>query len=95
MRRTFYPDRKRDWRPLTIEQILTWADAHHAATGRWPNSNSGVVKGAPTEKWCHLYQALKKGLRGLPGGTTLAKLLADRKAPAVADPERGNPGTSG
>ena len=22
--------------PLSPERILAWADAHHAATGRWP-----------------------------------------------------------
>jgi hypothetical protein len=22
--------------PLTVEQILAWADAHHARTGEWP-----------------------------------------------------------
>jgi hypothetical protein len=95
MQRTFYPDRKRDWRPLTIEQILTWADAHYAATGRWPNTNSGVVEGAPAEKWCHLYQALKKGLRGLPGGMSLTDLLDRREAPSLVGPESEEPGTSG
>ena len=32
--------------PLTPERILGWADAHHAATGRWPTRRSGRVAGS-------------------------------------------------
>ena len=31
---------------LTVEQILAWADAHHAAKGNWPTHDSGRVRGA-------------------------------------------------
>jgi hypothetical protein len=86
LRSTLFPNQKRDARPLTIEQILAWADVHYAATGQWPKSNSGVVQGAPAEKWHKLYQALKKGLRGLSPGQSLAELLAGRQAPTVARP---------
>ena len=35
---------------LSVEQILAWADAHHARTGRWPNHKSGPIAEAPDEK---------------------------------------------
>jgi hypothetical protein len=60
---------------LTVDQILAWADAHHARTGRWPVANEGAIPGAPGEKWCNLDIALRKGLRGLPSGSGLRKLL--------------------
>ena len=64
--------------PLTEEMILGWARAHRAATGSWPNENSGPVEGAPGEVWGNVNQALRQGLRALHGGDTLAKLLARR-----------------
>ena len=33
--------------PLTEEQILIWADAHHRRTGRWPYAYSGPVPEPP------------------------------------------------
>ena len=65
--------------PLTIEQILKWADAHHQKTGEWPKKKSGEVLGAPGEKWGNIHEALNKSLRGLPGGSSLAKLLAEKR----------------
>jgi hypothetical protein len=70
-------------RDLTIKTILAWADAHHAQTGHWPGRHSGHVIAAPGEKWANIDQALMEGRRGLPAGSSLAKLLAGRK-----DPER-------
>jgi hypothetical protein len=61
--------------PLTPEQILTWADAHHARTGEWPRQNTGPIIGAPGETWQTVAQVLLVGLRGLPGGSSLARLL--------------------
>jgi hypothetical protein len=66
--------RKRE--PLTVEQILAWADAYVTGTGRWPSSESGPVSGAPGETWHGINQALANGYRGLPGGSSLARLLA-------------------
>ena len=66
-------------RPLTVDQILAWADAHHAATGHWPVEDSGPVSGAPGETWKGLSMALLKGYRGLPAGSSLARLLAERR----------------
>ena len=70
---------------LTIDLILSWADAHHAANGRWPSSwSSGPVSGVPLETWPRLDRALKVGRRGLRGGITLAQLLAEhRQAPNI------------
>ena len=34
---------------LTVTQILAWADAHQAATGKWPNQYSGPIPEAPGE----------------------------------------------
>jgi hypothetical protein len=66
--------------PLTVEQILAWADAHHARTGRWPHAGSGPVEGAPGEVWGNVNAALYDGHRGLPGGDSLARLLDRRRA---------------
>jgi hypothetical protein len=64
---------------LTIKQILEWADAHHQKTSEWPNRNSGDVLDVPGEKWGNIHTALSRGGRGLPGGSTLAKLLAEKR----------------
>jgi hypothetical protein len=61
---------------LTEEQILAWADAHRAATGRWPLQTSGAIAGTRGEKWSDIVDALREGNRGLPGGSSLARLLA-------------------
>jgi hypothetical protein len=75
--------------PLTLEEILAWADAHHAATGRWPNNESGPVRNAPfAVTWSAIQSALQTGQRGLPRGTTLPRLLAEHGlAPYRLDPE--------
>jgi hypothetical protein len=67
-----------DLLPLTVEQILTWADAHKAATSDWPSKNSGQVTGTD-EMWARVNSALQQGQRGLPGGSSLAKLLAEHR----------------
>ena len=66
--------------PLTTAQILTWADNHRARTDSWPSENSGPVAEAPGETWLAISQALRKGTRGLPGGSSLARLLAEKTA---------------
>jgi hypothetical protein len=57
---------------LTVEGVLRWADAHHAGVGRWPSCKAGPVLGAPLENWRDVDMALREGLRGLPGGSSLA-----------------------
>jgi ribosome-binding protein aMBF1 (putative translation factor) len=61
---------------LTIQQILAWADLHHERTGRWPTNTCGAVLDQPGERWNYINLYLRVGLRGLPGKTTLARLLA-------------------
>jgi hypothetical protein len=61
--------------PLTVAQVLAWADAHRERTGDWPGVGSGPVEGAPGLSWRALNSALWLGTRGLPGGDSLARLL--------------------
>jgi hypothetical protein len=60
---------------LSKAQVLAWADAHHARTGRWPTVDSGKVHEEPQETWARIGAALIRGFRGFPGGSTLPRLL--------------------
>jgi len=72
--------------PLTIEQILAWADEHKKRTGEWPRQKSKDKIPGTGETWSAIEQALYAGLRGLPGNSSLAKLLqAKRGARNIAD----------
>jgi hypothetical protein len=62
-----------------ITDILRWADAHFARTGKWPLSDSGPIAEAPGETWNAVHLALSQGYRGLPGGSSLARLLLRRR----------------
>ena len=64
---------------LHVAEILAWADEHLARTGKFPTATSGVVVAKRDEKWMNIQQALRLGLRGLPGRWTLAQLLAERR----------------
>ncbi len=64
---------------LTTPAILAWADAHFRRTGSWPRRRSGPIKDAPGETWHAVELALSRGLRGLPGGSSLAQLLAEQR----------------
>jgi hypothetical protein len=64
---------------LTTEMILTWADVHQRRTGEWPHFDSGPITDAPDETWNAVQVALQVGLRGLDGGSTLARLLAQER----------------
>jgi hypothetical protein len=64
---------------LTVDLILTWADAWHRRTGRWPLIESGPIPEAPADTWRSVYTALWHGGRGLPPGGTLPKLLAEHR----------------
>jgi hypothetical protein len=63
----------------TVKQILRWVDAYHAKHGKWPTGRSGPIETAPGETWTAVAVALNHGIRGLPGGDSLAKLLARRR----------------
>jgi hypothetical protein len=71
--------KRSDAPPLKIEQILAWADAHHERTGKWPHGQSGPVVGADETTWTAVDAALRHGCRGLPGGSSLAKLLTKER----------------
>jgi len=65
--------------PLDEDLILSWADAHFKRHGVWPKSRSGPVENERGESWNALQHTLLKGHRGLPGGSSLALLLRDRR----------------
>ncbi len=69
----------KDLMPLTVEQILVWADVHHDQTGQWPRKGSGSIANAPGEFWTNVDNALFQGIRGLPGGSSLSQLLAEHR----------------
>jgi hypothetical protein len=89
--RLLYRERGRPHRrhlpALTEDDILAWAEAHHARTGTWPNQSTGRIDGAPGEAWGNVEQALRCGRRGLPGGDSLTRLLA-RRLGARREPAR-------
>ena len=65
--------------PFTIAEILKWADAHLARTGKWPISRSGPIYDQPGRTWEAVNSALTKGGCGLPGGDSLARVLSRRR----------------
>ncbi len=64
---------------LSIAQILEWSDAYLRRTGRWPTLDAGPVEGQDGLTWNAIDGALLKGGRGLPGRSSLAKLLEKRR----------------
>jgi len=60
---------------LTEAHLLRWADRYHEKYGRYPHCNDGPIEWAVTETWAGVDKALDTGFRGLPGGSSLAKLL--------------------
>ena len=67
---------------FSIDLILEWADAHHARTGQWPTRTSGPIPEAPGENWRKVQNALHRGLRGLAGGSTIVRLLKEKRGVA-------------
>src|SRR5262249_61464139 len=65
---------------LYTSQILTYADAYQEQTVHWPNRAAGPVAGTLDDTtWNGITLALQHGNRGLPGGSTLARLLAEQR----------------
>jgi hypothetical protein len=60
---------------LTYGKILAWADAFKKRKGKWPTGRSGPIEQAAGENWMSINIDLHKGLRGLPGAMTVARLL--------------------
>lgn len=70
-------EKYRHWlAPLSVKQIIQWAENHRTRTGSWPNYKSGVVSEAPSSTWSMINESLVYGKRGLVGGNTLAQLIA-------------------
>lgn len=64
---------------LTHKLILTWADAFIERNGDWPIQRSGRIAESPEHTWLSIDAALRVGSRGLPGGDSLAALLARKR----------------
>jgi hypothetical protein len=63
-----------------VPLILKWADAHLLRTGALPTMWDGPVRdGILGDNWRKVDNALRYGLRGLPGGSSLAALLAQHR----------------
>ncbi len=71
-------DRIDKHRPMRIEEVLAWADAHHARHGTWPTSCSGEIPGTG-HTWRGIDHSLRSGSHGLPGQTSLAKFLEEHR----------------
>ena len=71
---------------LSVPQILRWARDYRRRTGRWPNKNSGPIRGVRGETWMRVHTALLVGLRGLPAGSSLCRLLAEAPTEGRAEP---------
>jgi len=64
---------------LDLSRILAWADDYRRRHGRWPSRSSGAVADSDGDTWQGIDDALRVGLRGLPGGSSLAKLLEQER----------------
>ena len=78
---------------LTEKQILAWAEAHKERTGKWPTMQTGPVQSALGETWLRISHALCNGWRGLPGGSSLAQLLAKERNARNHSPRNEKYGT--
>ena len=67
------------FKQLTIPEILRMADRHHQITGQWPITRDGAVHGEDNLTWEGVNTCLRKGGRGLPGGNSLARVLAKHR----------------
>ncbi len=67
-------DRLDGHRPIALADILVWADAYHSRHGKWPTQKSGEIPESG-DTWCAIRNCLSEGFRGLPRGSSLAKIL--------------------
>jgi hypothetical protein len=89
--------RPRKHRRLAIGDVLAWAQAHRQRTGQWPNDHSGRIPETERETWRAVHCAMRRGGRGLPGGTSLSRIfkelsLAPRNQCAVGELSLALPG---
>ena len=61
---------------LTKELILEWAKVYYEKNNEWPSVKSQMVDGVG-ESWKAIDECLKRGDRGLEGGTSLAQLFIE------------------
>jgi hypothetical protein len=80
-----------DLPPLSEQQIVRWAKEHYRHRGTWPHADSGPVIDVPGEKWDNIDVFLQDGLRGLPGGDSIARLLARECGPLTGLSCQGSP----
>src|SRR5262249_17913583 len=78
-RRTHRPRISRRRPELSIPLILSWADAWFERTGEYPHARSGRIPGTLGETWWNVESNWRRGGRGLPYRTTLARLLAEKR----------------
>ncbi len=64
---------------LDLPRILAWVDEYHKRHGAWPTLNAGRIPGTLDETWRRVDSSLRLGLRGMPGGTSLAKMLVEER----------------
>jgi hypothetical protein len=69
-----------------VEQVLRRTDLHFARTAQWPKYDGGAIAYAPGETWAAAGSFLRHGKRGLPGGLSLAKLLAEKRVGKAMQP---------
>ena len=67
--------KKRNLPRLTRILVLKWADAYFRTFGRWPTHKSGPIADAPGETWLAVDMAMRQGIRGFKGFSTLYRLL--------------------
>jgi hypothetical protein len=61
--------------PLSEEQIVAWAQEYQATHGHLPRATTTEIDGTNGETWLGIDLALRRGLRGLSGNLSLARLL--------------------
>jgi hypothetical protein len=83
--------RKLNKREQSLDEnyILTACDKYYKKNGMWPTQRTkDPVPGLSGESWKNIQQALRSGLRGLPGNSSLAQLLDEggRRVNHLAQP---------
>jgi superfamily II DNA or RNA helicase len=63
---------------LSVRRVLEWVNEHKARFGTFPTIHDNRAP-ALGESWLAINAALERGSRGLPGGSSLPKLLAEHR----------------
>jgi hypothetical protein len=72
------PNSTRPEMQLDVKKIRAWARAYRRKTGQWPQRDSGAIPNSDGETWVAVNACLRLGYRGLPGGSSLAKIFGAR-----------------